>query len=206
MKEIDILRERESIYSLLSRLLMVEVDEDVIKLMKSNSAILELFPNFRNWELLKTVSNQKLIDEYLNVDFTNISLLHLIPYESFYKRDDGMVNSGGDNPTVTFYNDYDFRVDLDKARTISPDHIGIELEFMKLLIEAEIKAFESADINGVNEIREVELKFLKEHILSFAPLYLINLKNEAQTPLYYDLAEATMQFILDDYEFLKNSN
>ncbi len=41
-----------------------------------------------------------------------------------------MIESGGDNPVLSLYNSFDFRVELDKARVVSPDHIGVELEFL----------------------------------------------------------------------------
>ncbi len=59
----------------------------------------------------------------------SLFLLHLVPYESFYIRGDQMIESGGDNPVLSLYNSFDFRVEGDKARVVSPDHIGVELEF-----------------------------------------------------------------------------
>jgi len=126
----------------------------------------------------------------------------LVPYESFYTREDQMIESGGDNPVIALYNALDFRVELDKARVVSPDHIGVELEFMYLLNQALKKAYEAKDSEGIKEILEIQRGFLKDHLLEWAPLFLINMKKEAQTPLYHDGAELVLEFLLSDYEYI----
>ncbi|MEJ2527607.1 MAG: molecular chaperone TorD family protein [Sulfurovaceae bacterium] len=122
-----------------------------------------------------------MIAQYLNVDFTNLFLMHLIPYESFYTRDDQMIESGGNNPIIELYNSYDFRVELDKARVISPDHIGVELEFMYMLCSALQKAQEADDAEGIDDILRVQKDFLEQHLLRWAPMFLINVKRESIT-------------------------
>jgi len=98
--------------------------------------------------------------------------------------------------------DFDFRVELDKARTMSVDHIGIELEFMYKLADAEMKALEKEDYEAAAKIAEIEYDFLKEHLVEWAPMYLINVKNEAGTAFYFDLADLATEFILSDFEYL----
>jgi TorA maturation chaperone TorD len=128
--------------------------------------------------------------------------MHLVPYESFYTRDDQMIESGGDNPVVELYNDLDFRVELDSARVVSADHIGVELEFMYMLCSAMKKALDAGDKEGVCELLEVQRAFLKEHLLEWTPLFLINAKKESRTPLYHDGAELTLEFLLSDFEYV----
>ena len=128
--------------------------------------------------------------------------MHLVPYESFYTRDDQMVESGGENPVIELYNELDFRVELDKARVVSADHIGVELEFMFMLCSAQKKALEAEDKDGICELMNVQRAFLKEHLLEWAPMFLINVKKESRTPLYHDGAEMTLEFLLSDFEYL----
>jgi len=128
--------------------------------------------------------------------------MHLVPYESFYTRDDQMIESGGDNPVVELYNDLDFRVELDTARVVSADHIGVELEFMYMLCTAMKKALDVDDKEAVCELFEVQRAFLKEHLLEWTPLFLINAKKESRTPLYHDGAELTLEFLLSDFEYV----
>ena len=209
MKDSDLMEQmkqeienRIAIYALISRLMLVEVDGEFLNQIESDDDLLSLFPNYKNWDKRKELSMQELVDGYYNVDFTNLFLMHLVPYESFYTRDDQMIESGGDNPVLELYNELDFRVELDKARVISADHIGVELEFMYMLCMALKKALEADDKEGVCELMQVQRAFLKEHLLEWAPLFLINAKRESRTPLYHDGAELTLEFLLSDFEYV----
>jgi TorA maturation chaperone TorD len=193
---------RISIYALISRLMLVEVTEDFLNTIEKDEDLLAFFPNYRDWSKRKEFSTKELIAQYYNVDFTNLFLMHLVPYESFYTRDDQMIESGGDNPIVELYNDLDFRVQLDEARVVSADHIGVELEFMYMLCTAMKKALDAEDEEGVCELLQVQRAFMKEHLLEWAPMFLINVKKESRTPLYHDGAELTLEFLLSDYEYI----
>ncbi|MDM5264180.1 molecular chaperone TorD family protein [Sulfurovum sp. XTW-4] len=193
---------RIAIYALISRLMLVEVDETFLENIEKDERLLSFFPNYRDWSKRKELSRKELIDQYYNVDFTNLFLMHLVPYESFYTRDDQMIESGGDNPIVQLYNDLDFRVELDAARVVSADHIGVELEFMYMLCVALQKALAAEDKDGICELLQVQRAFLKEHLLEWAPLFLINAKRESRTPLYHDGAELALEFLLSDFEYV----
>lgn len=193
---------RVNIYALLSRILLQELDENVLDTIKRDENILDFFPTLKEWEPFNELQNSKLLEEYLNPDFVNLSLLHLIPYETFYTREDQKIETGGANPVTDMYSAYDFMVDFEAARAISADHIGVELEFMHHLAEAELKAIENDDKNAIKNLREIQKEFLNKHLLRWAPLYLINVKYEARTPLYYDTADMALEFILSDNEYL----
>ena len=203
MEELELaLKNRIALYGLISRLMMKEVDEQFLDTIEKDEDLLALFPNYKAWEKRKTLSRKDLINQHYNVDFSNLFLLHLVPYESFYTRDDQMVESGGDNPLLDLYHEFDFSVELTKARVVSPDHIGIELEFMYMLSTAALKAFNADDKDSLCELFQVQRAFLKEHLLEWAPLFLINAKRESRTPLYHDGTELTLEFLLSDFEYL----
>jgi TorA maturation chaperone TorD len=193
---------RVNLYALISRILMNEVDETLLKSIIEDENMLIFFPSFAKWEKRQELSQKDLIEKYLNVDFANLFLMHLIPYESFYRRDDQMMETGGDNPIQALYNDFDFRVELDVARVMSADHIGVELEFMYKLCEAEYKALEDGETEIAGEIAEIQYNFLKEHLLEWAPMYLLNVKSEAGSAFYFDAAELALEFMMSDFEYL----
>jgi len=203
MEELDIeLKNRIAIYGLISRLMLVEVDNAFLDTIEKDEDLLSLFPNYKTWDKRTTLPRKELVDEYYNVDFTNLFLMHLVPYESFYTRDDQMIESGGDNPVLELYNELDFTVELDKARVVSPDHIGVELEFMYMLSVAALNALQDDDKDSLCELFQVQRAFLKEHLLEWTPLFLINAKRESRTPLYHDGAELTLEFLLSDFEYV----
>jgi len=193
---------RVNIYALLSRILLQELELQTLQMIKNDENILEFFPTLKEWKELKEVDEVKLLEEYFNPDFVNLSILHLIPYETFYTREDQMVETGGANPVTDIYSAYEFMVDYEAARSVSSDHIGIELEFMHHLASAEMKALQEEDLEAVKELQNVQKDFLNKHLLQWAPMYLINMKYEARTPLYYDAADMALEFILSDNEYL----
>ena len=193
---------RVNIYALLSRILLQELDGETLQMIKNDPTIMDFFSTLKEWEPFNKESEKKLLNEYFNPDFVNLSLLHLIPYETFYTREDQMIETGGANPVTDIYSVYDFIVDYEKARTVSSDHIGIEMEFMHHLTQAELKAIEENDTDAIQELQEVQKTFLQKHLLQWAPLYLINMKYEARTPLYYDAADIALEFMLSDNEYL----
>ncbi|MCX6076542.1 MAG: molecular chaperone TorD family protein [Campylobacterales bacterium] len=195
-------KSRVNIYGLLSRVLLQELDLEVLKTIKSDENILDFFPTLRDWKEFKEVDESKLLDEYFNPDFVNLSVLHLIPYETFYTREDQKIETGGANPVTDMYSAYDFMVDYEASRTVSADHIGVELEFMHHLCVAEMKALQEGDKEAIKELQEVQRAFLNKHLLQWAPMYLISMKFEARTPLYYDAADMALEFILSDNEYL----
>ena len=199
---------RINFYALLSRLTMSEVDEGLLKSIEEDENMFSFFPTYKKWEKRKKFSRKELIERYLNVDFTNLFLLHLIPYESFYTREDQMMETGGDNPVQAIFNAFEFRVQLDKARVLAADHIGIELEFMYELCKAELKALEDGDLEIAKQLSQLQYGFMKDHIMEWMPMYLINVKNEAGTAFYFDLADLVLEFTMSDFEYLtqlKNS-
>jgi len=198
------LNNRIELYALISRLMLMEVDDEFLHVIESNEDILNLFPNFKEWKKREELSKKEMIEQHLNVDFTNLFLLHLVPYESFYTRDDQMIESGSDNPLIDLYNALDFKVETKEARVVSADHIGVELEFMYMLSQALLKAFEAEDEVGMIELLEVQKGFLKDHLLNWAPMYLINMKKESRTPIYHDGAELALEFMLSDFEYINS--
>ena len=163
MEQIEI---RANMYGLLSRLLLQEVDSEVVSFLKKSENLDLLFPNLKEWKIWNELEDEKLINQYLNPDFTNISILHLVPYETFYTREDMMIETGGANPVTDYYHQYGFKVEFDIARVISPDHIGIELEFMNKLVLAELEALKNGDSETAKKIQEVQKEFLEKHILN----------------------------------------
>lgn len=193
---------RANIYALLSRILLQELDLKTLQIIKNDENIMEFFPTFKEWNAMKDSSDTVLLEEHINPDFVNLAILHLIPYETFYTREDQKIETGGANPVTDMYSAYDFMVDYEISRTISSDHIGVEYEFMHHLAQAELKALEKADVSAVKELQEIQKEFLNKHLLNWAPMYLINMKYEARTPLYYDVADMALEFILSDNEYL----
>jgi TorA maturation chaperone TorD len=192
-------------YTLFSRLLTREVDEQTIDIIKSGCATDELMSDmFRlttEWEDFKTKTSLE-IAEILASEYVDLFILKLVPYESFYTSENKMIESGSDNKTNTFYKQYGFEADLIAARVVSGDHIGIELEFMMSLIKHELEALENNDIEYADKIRSIQKDFLNKHLLPFAFHLLPALASASKTPFYKDIGEVALEFVLSDFEEL----
>lgn len=197
--------QRQNFYALLSKVMMEECGNELLTTILKNKKLLEMLPELSKEKERIEAEQAKYIDEVLNVDFTNLFLLHLTPYESFYKREDGMMNTGGSNPVVQFYETYDFQIDLTKARAVAADQIGCELEFMHVLVDSERKALENKDEAAQKEILEIQKTFMKEHLLSWAPLFLAQVKKEAETSFYSDFSDLAIDFLFADYEHINDA-
>ncbi|HFU74487.1 MAG TPA: dehydrogenase [Helicobacteraceae bacterium] len=193
---------RSNFYALISRILMQEIDSDLLNTIKNDPTILEYLPNLKAWDKLQTLDNNTILQEYFNPDYVNLTILHLIPYETFYTREDQKVETGGANPVTDMYNRYEFVVDYEVARTVAADHIGIEFEFMHYLCDAQLRAEKANDMIAAKEFKEVQKEFLDKHLVQWAPLFLINMKYEARTALYADTADLALEFLLSDNELL----
>jgi len=73
---------------------------------------------------------------------------------------------------------------------------------MYMLCDAEAKALKNSDEVAADELRARQKSFIEKHLMQWAPLYFINVKNEAETPLYHDGAMTGLEFLLNDNEYL----
>jgi len=196
---------RQYYYALLSRVLMHETDEALLRSILDNDALMDMLPDLLAEKEAILNDPERYIQETLNPDFTDLFLLQLVPYESFYTSENAMMNTGGSNPVNQLFDRYGFQVDLGRGRVIASDHIGVELEFMHLLAGSQAGAEANRDQEALAEIIDTQWLFLKEHLLAWAPLYLLNLKTEAKTGYYQDFADITLDFLFSDFEYLGNA-
>ncbi|MEF3192381.1 MAG: molecular chaperone TorD family protein [Campylobacterales bacterium] len=194
---------RQNLYAFFSRLFIHEIDDAFADFLNKEMAR-ELLPKFAaSAEELEVLSDKEKREAHFHSDYAHLTMVNLVPYESFYRRDDAMIESGFANPVVQFYQKYGFEVDLEAARALSPDHLGIELEFMAALIGKEYEARQEGQLEYADHIQKIELLFLDEHLMRWAIHYLLAVADNAKTVLYAEGAKALLEFLLTDYEHLK---
>jgi TorA maturation chaperone TorD len=182
---------RSGTYRLLARLTLAEVDDELAR-------GLDGLPIFGQ-ALADSGGRSGL--QALRVDYTRLFLLNAHPYESVYLDESGMLNAPGSGPVLAEYQASGF----DSAwlrRTGAPDHVGLELEYLAALVEAEAAALEQGDARQAERAGDAQRAFLAEHLLRWAPLLGQVLVEQAETPFYRHLGEALQNFILGEYQAL----
>lgn len=191
---------RHKIYAFFSRLFVREIDDAFVDVLAGELGR-ALLPELAASDEARLLRDHAAREAQLDADFVHVTIVNLAPYESFFLSDDAMVEAGAKNSVTTFYRQYGFEADLAAARSLSPDHIGIELELMAVLCEREVEA-EARDAAYANTIRSIQRDFLSRHLLAWAPVYLLAVQRTARTTLYREGADAALQFLLTDHEAL----
>lgn len=105
------------------------------------------------------------------------------PFESVHRSADRMVWQGPAESVLRAY----ARAGLgyDDMTSLPPDHVGRELLFLATLDVASL----SADDDRAAELSAARRSFLDEHVLSWVPGFLAEVRGRAATPFYQALAD-----------------
>lgn len=88
-----------------------------------------------------------------------------------------------------------FGLDLSDGANERPDHLAIELEFLHFLCFKEAYALEHHGPEQVELCRDAEAKFLKEHLLPWAPSFAKRLQGAAGGGFYKQLGTLMAAFL-----------
>ncbi len=177
---------RAYIYAFLSTVFNEHPSIRAINDLKQNVELLSLIGE--NTKKYFEEKSAEEIEEELNIDFTSTFIANSHPIETAVKDARVEIASGMENPVVHFYAKYGYEINLINSPLATPDHISIELGFMQALVYQ-------------NELL-AQKDFMKAHIVSWMPIYLIGVKKLVETPFYRDIADFAVDFILSDYEYL----
>jgi len=194
-------RARQQLYAFFSRLFVKEVDDAFARVLRGELGE-ALLPGFLGSDEPSWLDRPEARQANFDADFAHLTLVNLAPHESFFRRADALVESGAKNPVVGFMQKYGFEADLEAARTVAPDHLGIELELLSVLCGKEAEAQAGGDAAYAARIRGIQLELLREHLLTWAPVYLLAAQRNARTALYREGAEAALEFLLTDTQSL----
>ena len=193
--------ERRELYGFLARLWVKELDGEVAARLEGDLGR-QLLPAFAGSGEPQRVADAAERQSTFDADYAQLTMVRLSPYESFFRREDAQIEAGAANPLSTFLKRYGLEADLAAARALSPDHLGIELEAMAELCRQEVAAARAGNHPSAGTVRQVERALLEEHLLTWAPTYLLAARRAAKTELYRELADATLHFLLADHESL----
>ncbi len=167
-----------------------ELGQKEIEDLRSNPELLETIgEGAKEYMLQEDVGR---LQEELNIDFNSLFVINSQPVESLVVDSTGEILVGLQNPVMFFYFENGYEVDMNKTEILAPDHLSIEFAFMQNLAYR-------------GETKQAQ-KFLKEHLLLWVVPYLVAMQKQAQTPFYKDLCDFTNDFLLSEYETLKQEH
>lgn len=177
---------RVYIYAFLSRVFSNTLNEKYLNELQNNEELLNLIgENSLAWFKNTPLS---VINEALNIDYSTIFLMNAKPIESSIIDSKDEILVGLQNPVMQFYYNHNYDLNLAASHLQTPDHISIEFAFMQNLI--------------AKEELKTQKEFLQMHLLKWAVPYFVGIKQMANTPLYQDICDFTIEFLANDYESL----
>ena len=207
----DLAGHRSNIYGLLATVYRQEITPELLKQFM-DPQFLEVLINIGAEGIgdhLFQKSEAELIEE-LAVEYTRLFLgpgKHISPHESVHhQRDDDQwgklwgkstaeIKKVIESTGLNYIEDY-------KGL---PDHISVEFEFMQQLILHEKKAWREADTDKAISCRQIEKKFVEEHLSRWVPSFCKKVIKETDLPFYRSLAELTKSFIEYEMEEMKKN-
>jgi len=117
----------------------------------------------------------------------------VVPHESFYADENRRV---GGQVTVGVQRYYEAAAaQLTGACLDLPDHIGVELEFMKFLCDIEEQFWQEPNGEGLKKCLDFQNAFLADHLLRWYLPLCEKVLEETKLDLYRALARLTIEFL-----------
>ncbi len=198
-------KNRSDIYGLLATLYRQEVTSDLLQQIKDPQflgVLADLGFDVMKEFLLKPEKEQL---EDLAVEYSRLFLgpgKHVSPHESVHhKREDGQWGKlwGASTAEVKQFIEATGLGYSDDFKGL-PDHITVEFEFMQQLTLREEQAWKEEDSDKAAACRNVEKKFIEEHLIRWIPVFCEKVIQDSQLPFYRSFAELTKNFIEHEME------
>ncbi len=192
-------RHRSDIYGLLATVYGQEITSELLGQIKAPQflealSVLEV----EGIDSLMQKPEAELLED-LAVEYTRLFLgpgKHISPHESVHhQREDGQWGKlwGASTVEVKKFIEATGLSYTDDYKGL-PDHISVEFEFMQQLILREEQAWKE-DPGPAQTCRQVEKKFIEEHLICWVPSFCEKVIEETESPFYQAMAALTRSFI-----------
>ncbi len=202
-------RVRSNVYGFLSSLFREEINAESLRQLKE-PVIKEVLAEMGvQYEIFSKKDQDKLLED-LAVEYARLFLgpdKHISPHESIHhQRDDGDWGThwGGSTVDVKKFIEtagFEYKPEY----TGMPDHISVELDFMKEAARREAQAIEENDWEGALYCQKMEKKFICDHLMKWIPAFCDRIISQSELSFYGDLAEVTKDFINLEFKDIDQS-
>jgi putative dimethyl sulfoxide reductase chaperone len=206
MTQSDTARARSNLYALLAAAFRAEPTLGLLREIRKPvfrealaAAGVALGANGHGYE------DQRLLDE-LAQEFTRLFIGpggHIPPYAGIHLGGDWASLWGPDTVWVKDFIEnagFSYRTDYNDL----PDHISVELEFMRELTAREAAALEAFDMGETTRLRGIESAFINEHLLRWIPAFCDRVSSHAEKQFYKGMAGLMKEFIESEQSSLKD--
>lgn len=219
---LEIVGKRESLYAFLSRIFLEEVSEEFLQeiflriektafLPESMDKARHEFDRglvlFRN--AVDQLKHEKDISETVKLlarEFVYTFIVSgshpLSPYESVYLGEERLLMQKPYDEVRAIFKEANFKRSEDCQEI--EDHIGIELEFMGLLCQKFIRAWQDKQKPEARNALRLQSMFLQDHLTKWVPQFCEDVLRKTRMDFYRAVAYMTRGFItLDNEEMQK---
>jgi TorA maturation chaperone TorD len=202
-------RIRSNIYGFLSSMFREEITAERLRQIKG-PAIKEVLSEMGiQYEIFSKKDQDQLLED-LAVEYARLFLgpdKHISPHESVHhQRDDGDWGTHWGGSTVDVKKFIETTgLEYKQEYSGMPDHISVELDFMKEAAGREARAIDEKDWEGALYCQKMEKKFIYDHLIKWIPTFCDKIISQAEISFYGDLADVTKDFITLESEEIDES-
>ena len=206
------MRDRVTIYTLLSRLLGKEVDEELLAALKAEPILVTDEPGLQ--------AGLEKVEQYLASDEASVLDLardyaktfcgagatnkdSAYPFESFYTSRERLLMQEARDEVLAWYHRYG----LGKAENWHDceDHVALEMEFVVFLTNAWLEAEAAGDAEKCAELLAAQRDFVRDHLVNWLPLFSHDVKKRARTEFYKGVASLASAYVKQDLAALEGA-
>jgi putative dimethyl sulfoxide reductase chaperone len=202
-------RIRSNIYGFLSSMFREEISAERLRQIKGPDIKEVLSEMGIQYEIFSKKDQDQLLED-LAVEYARLFLgpdKHISPHEAVHhQRDDGDWGTHWGGSTVDVKKFIETTgLEYKQEYSGMPDHISVELDFMKEAAGREAQAIEEKDWEGALYCQKMEKKFICDHLIKWIPTFCDKIISQAEISFYGDLADVTKDFITLESEEIDQS-
>jgi TorA maturation chaperone TorD len=202
-------RTRSNIYGFLSTMFREEITAERLRQIKGPVIKEALSEMGLQYDIFSQKGQDELLED-LAVEYARLFLgpdKHISPHESVHhQRDDGDWGTHWGGSTVDVKKFIETTgLEYKQEYSGMPDHISVELDFMKEAAGREARAIEEKDWEGALYCQKMEKKFIYDHLIKWIPAFCDKIISQAEISFYGDLADITKNFITLEFEEINES-
>ncbi|MBE0429900.1 MAG: molecular chaperone TorD family protein [Thermoleophilia bacterium] len=195
---IELARAAQGIYSLLARIFGSLPTVRLVRSMREEQMLDSLAALGISFEAdFLSVDEERLARE-LSREYTRLFTgpgTHIAAYESVYVRGEGETSprlwGQATGEVAEFYRELGLEVPEGKT----PDHLGLELEAMAVMTQAQADRLAAGDDAGAGRLAAMQERFCREHLLRWIPAVCRDVEQESDSSFYRSMASLAAGFV-----------